>query len=50
MPTYEEGEAVGIAKQAGRPGRAAYRPGRILRVMQQPNSSGYEDGFGEAGT
>ena len=42
MPTYEEGEAVGISKQAGRPGRAAYRPGRILRVMQQPNSSGYD--------
>ena len=37
MSTYEEGEAVGISKQAGRPGRAAYRPGRILRVLQQPH-------------
>ena len=42
MSTYEAGEAVGISKQAGRPGRAAYRPGRVLRVLPQPNASGYD--------
>ena len=40
--TYEVGEAVAISKQAGRPGRAPYRPGRVLRVLPQPNASGYD--------
>ena len=40
MSSYEVGEAVAISKQAGRPGRAPYRPGRVIRVLPQPNASG----------
>ena len=42
MSSYEVGEAVAISKQAGRPGRAPYRPGRVVRVLPQPNTSGYD--------
>ena len=32
MSSYEVGEAVAISKQAGRPGRAPYRPGKTPRT------------------